>query len=228
METLLQRPPLFRDFPEEIIRDRILPLGQIRELPRNHHIIEPQQQIDHFSIVISGRVHILHMFPDGNFSLTAALLPGEILGTDLICTHSRIAPYHVVAATPTRLISLPRELILEPGFLPEKYRIQALNRLLTMLSQDNMKKEYRLAILSQKGLRERISTYLLMQSAKRKTDTFRIPFTREEMASFLCVNRSALSHELSLMAQEGLISFRRNEFSILRREKWNIQNTYHL
>ena len=88
---------------------------------------------------------------------------------------------------------------------------------LTLISQENMKKEYRFAILSRKGLRERILTYLSMQSSKRHTNTVVIPFSREEMASYLCVNRSALSHELSQMQQEELIQFRKNTFTLCRR-----------
>lgn len=78
----------------------------------------------------------------------------------------------------------------------------------------NMKKEYRLAILSQRGLRERITTYLTMQAARRQTTAFTIPYSREELAAYLCVNRSVLSHELSRMQQEGLISFRKNYFCL--------------
>ena len=78
-----------------------------------------------------------------------------------------------------------------------------------------MQKEYRLAILSQKGLRERILTYLQMQATKRQVRSFEIPFSRDDLASFLCVNRSALSHELSKMQEEGLIRFHKNSFTLL-------------
>ena len=83
-------------------------------------------------------------------------------------------------------------------------------------NDENMKKAYRLAIMSRNGLRERILAYLTMQAAKRGTNTFTIPFSREELAAFLCVNRSALSHELSLMRQEGLLDFHKNNFSLLK------------
>ena len=99
--------------------------------------------------------------------------------------------------------------------IPEEARRRIQDRLLVLLAHENMRKEYRLAILSRKGLRERIMTYLTMQANKRHTPTFTVPFNREEMASFLCVNRSALSHELSLMQAEGILSFRRNEFTLL-------------
>ena len=112
------------------------------------------------------------------------------------------------------LLVFPGKIIWDPGFLPEPMRRTMTDRLLVLLAQSNMKKEYRLAILSRKGIRDRILTYLTMQADKRHTDTFEIPFNREELASFLCVNRSALSHELSLMRKEGLISFHKNRFTI--------------
>ncbi len=86
--------------------------------------------------------------------------------------------------------------------------------MLILIANENIKKEYRLAILSQNGLRERITAYLSMQARRRGETSFSIPFSRDEMASFLCVNRSALSHELSLMQQEGLITFRKNTFTL--------------
>lgn len=228
METILCRTELFRDFPADVLREDILPRGQLLDFSKDANIITPQQAVDHFGILVSGKVHIMHLFPDGAYSLMTALTPPELLGFDLICTRSRISPYHAVAAAPAQILFLPADLLLKPGMLREEYRLRAVGNLLTMISHHNMKKEYRLAILSQKGLRARIMTYLSMQAGKRRSNSFRIPFTREEMASFLCVNRSALSHELSLMEQEGLLSFRGNQFTLRSSESWTSQNTFDL
>ena len=228
LQKLLQRTELFRDMPGEVLAGQVLPCGYLQEIQQNRFVIEPRQRVDFFSIVVSGKIYILHLFPDGGHSLMTALTVGEAMGIDLICTRNRISPYHAAAVQPAKLLTFPADLLLKPGLLREDCRLEVLNRLLTMISQYNMKKDYRLAILSQKGLRERIITYLMMQAGKRQTNTFRIPFTREEMAAFLCVNRSALSHELSLMEQEGLISFRKNEFTLLCPEKWTAHGTYEL
>ena len=211
---LLMETELFSDLPVEVIRKEVLPHRQLQEYRKGQFIIEPQQKVNHFAIVLSGRIHIMHLFPDGTYSLMSVMATGEILGADLICTRSQISPYHAVASTPTRVLYFPVELLTKPGMLQEPYRLVALNHLLTLISHENIKKEYRLAILSQKGLRERIMTYLTMQSARLRKTTFAISFSREELAAFLCVNRSALSHELSLMQQEGIIVFHKNIFSI--------------
>lgn len=112
------------------------------------------------------------------------------------------------------MLRFPAVLLTEHNLLPERTRHQIKENLLKMISQDNMRREYRLAILSQKGLRERVMTYLSMQATKRHKNTFTVPFSRENLAAYLCVNRSALSHELSMMQKEGLISFHKNTFSI--------------
>ena len=219
LQSQLKQSELFADIPEEIIARDILPHGYFQEYQRGQFLIAPQQRVDRFGIVISGKVHILHIFADGNYSLMSAITAGEILGADLVCTRSQIAPYHAMAAEATQVFYLPVSLLTQPGILSETLRLSSLVRLLTLISHENMKKEYRLAILSQKGLRERIVTYLTMQASRLRKRTFAVSFSREEMASFLCVNRSALSHELSLMEQEGLISFRKNEFTL---HKWEL------
>ena len=54
-----------------------------------------------------------------------------------------------------------------------------------------------------------------LEKQKHNSDRFTIPYNREELAKFLCVNRSALSHELSNMQKEGLIKYNKNKFEIL-------------
>lgn len=214
LPSLLCKTDLFAGIPEERIRQEIVPHGQLQEFNKGQFLIVPRQKIDRFGIVVSGKVHTLHIFADGNYSLMTASTAGEIVGTDLVCTKTQLAPYHVMAASTVQIFYLPVTLVTCPGSLREDLRLNVMNRLLMLISNENMKKEYRLAILSQKGLRERIMTYLTMQASRLRRRTFAVSFSREEMASFLCVNRSALSHELSRMRGEGLISFRKNQFSL--------------
>ena len=213
----LQQSALFCDLSAQTIAETLLPLGTMQEYPRGAYLIMPQVRLERFGLVVSGLIHTAHISVDGDLRILDALEAGEFYGADLMCTRSRISPYHAVAAQPSRVLLLPVEAVLEPGCLPEEDRQKVLRRLLTLIAHENMRKDYRLAILSQKGLRERLLTYLTMQADKRGTDTFTIPFDREALASFLCVNRSALSHELTLMRRDGLIRCRKSEFTLLGR-----------
>ena len=220
---LLKSSALFRDLSEDTIESRLLPLGNLQEYTRGSFLILPQEQLDSFGLVISGAVHTVHISIDGDSRIMDAWEAGDFYGIDLMCTRSRLSPYHAMAAQNSRVLLFPVAMVLEPGSLPETDRQNILRRLLTIIAHENMRKDYRLAILSQKGLRERIMTYLTMQAGKRGTATFTIPFSREELASFLCVNRSALSHELTLMRRDGLIRCRKSSFTLLH---WEAQDIF--
>jgi len=68
-------------------------------------------------------------------------------------------------------------------------------------------------ILSKRTTRDKLLCFFDYQRGAAKQ--FAIPFNREEMANYLCVDRSAMSNELCKMRDEGLIRFNRNEFEIL-------------
>ena len=44
---------------------------------------------------------------------------------------------------------------------------------------------------------------------------FDIPFDRQQLADFLCVERAAMSVELSKLQKEGLLVTKRNHFELL-------------
>ena len=215
---LLSACPLFRQLSTEFIASHILPHTRIQEYPKGAFLLHPQQELTHFGIVAAGTIHITQIAADGEIRIMDSLEPGQLYGADLMCTRSRLSPHHAMAVQPCTLLYFPIAMVLEPGTLPDAQRHEILAQLLTIIAHENMRKDYRLAILSRKGIRDRLMTYLTMQAAKRGTATFTIPFDREALASFLCVNRSALSHEIALMKEEGIIACRKNTFTLLRHE----------
>ena len=216
---ILKKSPIFLELPEDVLKNEILPLGRQREVAKGNHLIYLQETCDTFGVILSGKVNLIHVYENGNCAIMGILEKSDLLGADLACTRSRISPYYAVAVQETKVLSFPISMVLLPGTLRDEIRLNILHRLLTFVADENIRKEYRLAILFQKGLRDRIMTFLTMQASKRKTNTFTVPFTRDEMASYLCVNRSCLSHELSLMEQEGILTFKRNTFTLLANDK---------
>ena len=59
--------------------------------------------------------------------------------------------------------------MLEAEALPGEARTILWRNLLTLLSDGNLRKHYRLAILAQRGLRDRVLVYLTMQAERRGT-----------------------------------------------------------
>ena len=209
--------PLFCDLPEERFRQALLPRGRLRRLAPGETLIAPQEQVDWFGIVLEGHIRILQASLSNG--LMENLYPSFAVGADLLFTKNRRSPYRAAAAAAAQVMIFPGEVLTGPEVLTQEEQLLVYRRLLTLISQSNMRKYNRLDMLSRRGLRDRILTYLTLQAARRDEDSFQISFSREEMAGFLCVNRSALSHELSLMEQEGLIRFRKNQFTLLSEQE---------
>ena len=56
--------------------------------------------------------------------------------------------------------------------------------------------------------------YLNDQAAIHRSSQFIIPFTRQELADYLCVDRSAMSAELSRLQNEGVLSYHKSAFKL--------------
>ena len=58
---------------------------------------------------------------------------------------------------------------------------------------------------------------LSAESIRQSSLSFDIPFDRQQLADFLCVERAAMSVELSKLQKEGLLVTKRNHFELLTR-----------
>lgn len=69
--------------------------------------------------------------------------------------------------------------------------------------------------ISKRTTREKLLSYLSSESIKNSSLSFDIPFDRQQLADFLCVERAAMSVELSRLQKEGLLKTNRNHFELL-------------
>ena len=86
--------------------------------------------------------------------------------------------------------------------------------MLRIAAQKNLNLSLRMMHTASKSLRERLLSYLSEQAMEHGGSHFTIPFDRQQLADYLAVDRSAMSNELSKMQKDGLISFRKNEFTL--------------
>ena len=72
-----------------------------------------------------------------------------------------------------------------------------------------------LDIVSRRTIRSKICAYLTWQAERAGKRSFDIQMKRQDLADYLCVERSALSRELGKMRDEELISCEKGSFVIL-------------
>ena len=106
---------------------------------------------------------------------------------------------------------------LQPSEYDTDWRIKFLNNLVRIASRKNIALSSRAFHTAPKTVRERIMAYLESVSIKKGNTTFDIPFSRQQLADYLNVDRTSLSKELSRMQRDGLIEYHLSSFRILKR-----------
>lgn len=183
---------------------------------KNAVIYHQGQAVTSCAVILSGAVRAETVNDAGERTLMACHGPGALVGDVLMSTPGGVSPVYVIAAEPTRVLFLLFRQIMGgcAQCCPAHTRLR--ENLIGEIAQKYWAQRRRLGYLSVCSLRGRIAMFLLDRA--QGASAFSLGLSRENMADYLCVNRSALSRELGRMKQEGLLDFHRDTFRLLRRE----------
>ena len=116
-----------------------------------------------------------------------------------------------VADEPSEVLFLPSEMLLSSAAQDSAHSV-LLRNLLDVTAQKNLLLTRKIFHTSPKSMRGKLLSYLSAQAVQHGSDTFDIPFDRQQLADYLGVDRSALSAELSRMQRDGLIAYKKSHF----------------
>ena len=179
-------------------------------------IIEENSIVKEIGIILKGNVCMSKFTIDGKEILMQKLIPYYLVGAEIACTRRQDSPYTIYSTNDSDIYWFSAEKVMENGYLDDDIRVIMLRNIMYFIADENIRKYYKIESITIKGVRERIVLYLGLQQKKSGVDKFYIKFNREELANFLGINRSVLSHELKLMEKEGMIIFKKNYFEIIR------------
>ena len=161
-------------------------------------------------VVLSGKIHIIREDCGGKRSLVAAVQSGGIFAETMCCADVSQSPVTIIAAENSGYLKLRFTYLLKTCSKFCVFHKRLMENMLSLLAKKNLMLQRRMEILELKTIREKVMRYFESFAESRIT----LPFNREEMADFLCVDRSALSHELIKMRNDGLIDYKKNIFTV--------------
>lgn len=167
-------------------------------------------------VVLNGFVKIVNVFRDGNETIDAMLGGGEIFAEAIVCAGIENSPVTVVAVQDTEVMFIDYKKVIMSCDSSCDFHTKLIKNMLSIIAKKNLMQKEKISIISNYSMRERILTYLEFQNRKYGfSGKFSIPYNRDELAEYLCVNRSSMSTELSKMQREGIIKYHKNNFEIL-------------
>jgi CRP-like cAMP-binding protein len=180
---------------------------------KNDVILLAGNAVSFVGLVLSGGVQIIKEDMDGNAAILADLGASEAFAEVFACAGIDQSPVTVLAAEDAEILFIDYKKIITtcPSACP--FHTRLIENMLKLVARKNLMLNRKLEILSKRTTREKLLSFFDMQRGTSKR--FTIPFNREELARYLCVDRSAMSNELCRMRDDGIISFRKNEFEML-------------
>jgi len=216
MINILAETDLFRGMSNMDITHILGCLGSRKHLyQKGQYVFMEGETNPKVGIVLSGKVQAVKSTKNGDSILINQLKTGDIFGLSHVCAQVKKLPVSIVVVEHSEILFIELNQLVQTCHKACQFHVDMIKNALWILAQKNLFLDTKMYYISHKTIKERLTTYLENQEISLNSSEFEIPFNREQLAEFLCVDRSALSRELGNMKDEGLIDYKKNWFKIL-------------
>ena len=211
----ITKTPLFQGISETEVQSLLAQIGAKEKTYKKGDIIYVAgQMVSAMGLVVSGSVTIENDDIWGNKSILDCIGVGHVFAETYSFLSKEPLLVTVVAAEQTKILFLPTAPLLQTIYHPTPCSAALLYNLLGVLAHKNIRLSQRIFHTSSKTIRGRLLSYFSSEAKAQNSLEITIPFPRQQLADYLGVDRSALSHELSKMQKEGLLTYHKNTFSL--------------
>ena len=169
-------------------------------------------------LILSGRIHIVDEDFWGNRSILETMNPLGFFGEAYSLSGATRHLVNVLAAEDTDVLLIDPEQLFCHCPKACHFHATLIRNATRILAQKVVLLTQKMSHIMQRTTREKLASYFSLCANRENSHTFSIPYTRQQLADFLAVDRSALSHELSKMRKDGLIEFRKNQIELKKPE----------
>ncbi len=204
---------LFSGISEKELRAMLSCLdARIEDYPKGAFVLRAGDVVDSIGLILSGNVLVIQEDIWGNRNILSKVGQGQTFATAYACAPGSVLNSAVLAENSVSVMFLNLKRILNICSSACAHHNRIIRNLLGELAQKNLSIKGKLTHMGQRSTRAKTMSYLSAEAQRLGKYEFDIPFSRQELADYLAVDRSGLSIELGKMQKEGLLVFHRNHF----------------
>ena len=201
MQKQLRQLPHFGKVDLKTIKE-LISAGQItkRFYHKGETVHEQNTRCCGIDIVRSGKLIAYSLAPNGSETVVFEFQKDSIIGANLLFGDQNNYPMNIYCTRDSTIFHITKQAI-----------IQLLNNydfvlsFVKSLSLNSQGLNRRIAMYTQKSLRENIIDYLKALSISQGSQIITLPTTKKQLADYFGVQRPSLFRELKRMKDEGLI-----------------------
>ena len=210
---VIRSAPLFSGISEEELTVMLSCLrAEKRVFPKGAFVLRADDTADSIGLVLSGTVLVIQEDIWGNRNILSKAGLGQTFAAAYACAIGSRLNVSVIAETPVTVMFLNVKRILNVCPSACSHHSRIIRNLLGELAEKNLRFNEKLTHMGQRTTRSKIMSYLSAEAQRLGKYEFDVPFSRQQLADYLGVERSGLSLELGKMRSEGLLDFRKSHF----------------
>lgn len=182
----VQLVPIFKELADEQL-DTIETIVQHHHFPAGSTIFSADDPLDSLMILANGQVKVYQLAANGREQLLYLLQTGDIDGEALV---------------PTDVCSIRRA---DFQALMQQYPSISIN-VLNVFGRRLTQLERQTTSTATESVEARLANYLTETAAALKTDAFKLPLKKKDLATFLGTTPESISRKLALFERQGLIT----------------------
>lgn len=213
---ILRRTKLFAGVAEHEIDAMLSCLdARLQAYQKGEYVLREGEHLHHITVLVSGALHIQKDDYWGNRTIVNRIAVGEMFGEAYIAPESGALLNDVVAVEDSTVIFFDVRRIITVCSSACRFHALVVQNLFFAISEKNKMLVQKLGHISKRTTREKLISYLSEEAKRQNSASFAIPFNRQQLADFLSVDRSAMSNELCKMRDAGMLTFEKNQFTLL-------------
>ena len=222
LATLAKRSHLFDGIGTDNLSALFSCLGARRvRLAKGELLLRTGEKADRFGVVLSGSLAVSAYDTGGKRTLIKLIRAPECVAAAQALSGADAMSVDVEANEDGEVLLLKAARIATACENACAFHARLVRNIMRTLAVKTLELNRKLDILSRRATADRLMAYLCAVAKEKGSCEFDIPLDRQGLADYLCVERSALSAEISRLSRTGAFSARKRHFILQElKGKW--------
>ena len=184
---------------------------------RDSYIFRAGDSTEVMGLVVSGCVLVMQEDLWGHRNILSKCHASDFFGEPYAASPGAVLNISVVADEDCEIIFLNIQRLLVTCPTACEHHQKLIRNLVRVLANKILILNDKITHVGKRTTRDKLLSYLSAESIKHSSLSFEIPFDRQQLADYLCIDRAAMSAEsaeISKLQKEGFIKTNRNHFEI--------------
>ncbi|MBR6137786.1 MAG: Crp/Fnr family transcriptional regulator [Bacilli bacterium] len=204
---------------ENISENNMLKLKKIlrantQKFKKDVNVLSNVNRDDFIALIDYGSIELVHTDYEGNKTVIEELEEGEVFGT--LTSSIKAEGVTCITKEDTAITFIEYDQITNNEIIKNDYYIIFVKNLIRLLTEQLNTRNIRVELLTKRTTRDKLLAYFkyIDQKTGDGSKKIKIPLSYTELASYLSVDRSAMTRELKYLKEEGFIEANGNRITL--------------